>query len=204
MSLVIPATFAQVVMNFSHPSTPRQMSVTFGVEYDPLGPDAGVQIADRAAQAWVDSTLRDRTDSSITLASIDVTIGPTPDPIIFSKAYGTAGNTAFETPPLNTALLVRKNSAVGGRANRGRFYWPGLLAETDVNEVGIINPASVTAIQTDFNAFFTELAAAAEPGQASLAMVVLHDEDSPATVPTPVTSLSVDGLAATQRRRMRG
>lgn len=204
MALVIPNDYQLIVLNFQHPSTPRTMSVTFG-GHRPADPDPNPEfIANRVAGAFTDSTLQARMDASITLTTIDVTVGPTPDPVIFSKSFGLVGGTAFETPPLNTALLVKKNSAVGGRANRGRFYWPGLIAETDISEVGIIGGASVAAIQTDFDAFLDALGDLDDGDELGIEMVILHDSESPAVTPTPVTSLTVDALAATQRRRMRG
>lgn len=204
MPLVIPNNHAQVVLNFAHPSTPREMSVTFGVGYepDPFDPE---KIVNRVAGCFTDSTLQARMDASVTLTTIGVTCGQVgDDPVIFEKAFNLQGGTAFETPPLNTALLVKKNSALGGRANRGRFYWPGLLAETDVNEVGIIGGAQVIAIQADFDAFYDALDAIPDGDEEQLVMVILHDSTSPATTPTIVSSLTVDGTAATQRRRMRG
>lgn len=204
MPLVLPDGFAHVVMNFRHPSTPREMSVTFGADLEATGINPE-DVANRVAAAFTLSTLQARMDNSITLTTIAVTMGvPAGDPLIFEKAFNLQGGTAFETPPLNTALLVRKNSLLGGRANRGRFYWPGMLAEADVNEVGIITAASVNAMQVDFDAFKLALENAADPDEALVSMTILHDVTSPTTTPTEVSSLTVDGLASTQRRRMRG
>lgn len=204
MALEIPEFHQQIVLNFAHPLTPRRMSVTFG-GFRPADPDPNPEfIANRVAGSFTDSTLQARMDASITLTTIEVVVGPTPNPVIFEKAFNLQGGTAFDTPPLNTALLVKKNSALGGRANRGRFYWPGFLSESDISEVGVIQAASVTAIQADMTAFFDGLGDLDAGDELGVEMVILHDSSSPASSPTLVTSLTVDTTAATQRRRMRG
>lgn len=204
MALVIPANFAEVTFEFQHEAAQRPWAITYGIDMG-NAPDDPQVCALHQIEAWEDSTLKDRHDASITLASVTVRAGAGAGPgPIHEEPYGVAGGLPMSTPPSNLALLVKKISASGGRYNRGRNYWPGFLSEGDLDEVGLVGSAARAAIQTDMTAFLTALAAPA--GDASVngtAMYILHDETSPVTTPTAVTSYIVDAVAATQRRRMR-
>jgi hypothetical protein len=96
----------------------------------------------------------------------------------------------------NTAYLVHKNTAFGGRTGRGRCYIPGVV-EASVGPDGDLLDATQTAITTDFQAWRTEIIAL------DLVPVVLHGPGHGALAPRPITSFACDGFAATQRRRMR-
>jgi hypothetical protein len=102
-----------------------------------------------------------------------------------------AGDSAAAPP--NVSVLVRKNTALGGRKGRGRMYIPG-VAEADSDGAGVMSSVRQAAWQAQADTF---LVAAALGG---LAGVVLHED---ATTPTPIISLAVDGRVATQRRRLR-
>lgn len=94
-------------------------------------------------------------------------------------------------PPSNCSLLFSKRSGVAGRQNRGRMYMPPcLLAESNINQDGSF---PLTNLQTSADAFL-------ENFSPDLPMVILH---TGAQAPTPVTSLVVRSVLATQRRRMR-
>lgn len=95
----------------------------------------------------------------------------------------------------HTTLLVRKGTGLIGRPFRGRMYPPGLVYEATYNEGGVMSGASRDDYQTAFDAWLDEL----QTGMATN-MVLLHSAEIAAT---PVTSLTVDAVAATQRRRLR-
>lgn len=106
---------------------------------------------------------------------------------------GTATNL---TPVMNTAVLVRKNTALGGRRNRGRLYHPPILVnEANVNTLGVLSAAARDNIQAGFNIFLDAI-------DTALYKVNLYHQSPPFT-PTPVNSFSVQQLLATQRRRLR-
>jgi hypothetical protein len=95
----------------------------------------------------------------------------------------------------STSLLVKKVTELAGRANRGRFYFPGLLDDADVEDDGTVNPSTVTAFQGVMDNFVGDLAIAGLP------MAILHRDG--AATPTIVTGLQVESQVATQRRRNR-
>lgn len=94
----------------------------------------------------------------------------------------------------NVALLVRKLTGSRGRKNRGRNYFPGMIYESDVDGAGVINPVQVGGFQGFFDNWYSALVALEfEP-------YILHNDETP---PTPVLQFEVDGVVATQRRRLR-
>lgn len=111
----------------------------------------------------------------------------------FVDVAGTATTTAL--PPNCTALFT-KVTALGGRRNRGRFFLPIYTpGELSVDAAGVINPATVSAVNTLYNNFRIGLEAA------NYALVLYH-QTAPFT-PTPVTVWSMQSRIATQRRRLR-
>lgn len=100
----------------------------------------------------------------------------------------------FASVPPAVCMLIRKKTLVGGRPNRGRFYWPG-LAEQNVNSDGFIEPVTLAAYRTAVNTFYSRLVAE------GIQPRVLHT--SPAVAPTTVVSFELDAQVATQRKRQR-
>jgi hypothetical protein len=93
---------------------------------------------------------------------------------------------------------VHKRTALGGRKGRGRLFIPWAVADSNVDEAGIIVPATVVTMQTAVTSFLNGIITE------GMNMVLLHSPDkSGVTVPpTTVSSLVVDGMIATQRRRL--
>jgi hypothetical protein len=86
---------------------------------------------------------------------------------------------------------------MGGRAGRGRFYWPG-IQESAVTAAGVIGGTTVAAWNSAFIQFEIRLL------DDDLIPVLLHAEETTLiTDPLVITSFSVDGKVATQRRRLR-
>lgn len=106
---------------------------------------------------------------------------------------------SVERPPANCALLVQKRTALAGRTNRGRMFIPGVVTETTVQESGVIDNATVVALQAVAVAFLADIAAT------SRSMVILHSEETGPVLPVApvVTQLVVQNILGTQRRRMR-
>jgi hypothetical protein len=118
---------------------------------------------------------------------------------------GTYAGTTAILPP-NSAYLVRKKTLFAGKRNRGRWYVPG-VQDADVNEVGVLLAARITAWQSALNGLFTDLA--------TFTPVIIHSvlceagdashtgphSDTPLP-PTPITNFEIDNIIATQRRRL--
>lgn len=118
-------------------------------------------------------------------------------------AVGANGDESIAGPPPNSTLLVTYRSTTKGRRGRGRGYWPGFIAETNVDERGIITEARVLALQTAFDAFLEGVATDASVTQA------IAQSDNPGQTSEPlspwpaVAGWTVQSLMATQRRRLR-
>jgi len=110
-----------------------------------------------------------------------------------SSTTGTVNATAV-TPAV--CVLVQKKSGIAGRKFRGRMYLPpAFLPEANVDNAGIIDGATLTGIQGRATGYLDNLATDVS------AMYLLHRDLS---TPTGVTSLLVESMVGTQRRRQRG
>lgn len=191
--MVIPEGYAQVNFRFGGNAVPNGAEVTLGVQIADPPKSAGV-IATAATTHWVDNILPNQTDD-IELASVLVKLGPN-DTGPFAEVFsGEDGGSASTTWTPQVALLVKKETALGGRKNRGRFYVPG-YPESAVESDGFVSPGTVTGYQANFDAFLADMIAAGFPP------VVLHG-DGVGGLPTAITALRVDGRVGTQRRRQR-
>lgn len=117
-------------------------------------------------------------------------------PLLGQYDHEILGQLSVECIPLNSAVLVRKNTSMGGRKGRGRFYLPPChIAEVNIGATGNIQLTQLTALQTQVtNSFQALLASDCKP-------VVLHSDV--VTSPAPIISWTVQTQIATQRRRMR-
>jgi hypothetical protein len=106
------------------------------------------------------------------------------------------GATASATMVQNTAALFLKRTALPGRQGRGRMFWP-YMQDTDVDAVGGLTGAAVTRYQTMITAWRTAITSSSHFNEPML----LHTTSTPDA--TPITSITVSPLAATQRRRLR-
>lgn len=106
------------------------------------------------------------------------------------------GTNAGDGVIVNTCLLVRKNTGIGGRKNRGRCFVPAYAENNaDIDSAGNVTGSHILAMQDLWSAFHTALVGLDVPPW------LLHS--NPVDAPTLITSFSVQSLAATQRRRMR-
>lgn len=99
--------------------------------------------------------------------------------------------------PPNVTYLARKRTAEAGRANRGRWYLPG-VNEDVVDSGGFLTSAKVTQLNTALEAFRADM----------FQLVILHRDplvpnDYDFAPPTDITSLTAEPKVATQRRRLR-
>lgn len=105
------------------------------------------------------------------------------------------GTNTLMPPPPNTTLLLKKVTSSGGRKNRGRMYVaPANLGENKIDQLGAIDADVVTPIQEWWNNLLSDIEAD------GFTPVLFHSDT---TTPTTITSLSLESLVATQRRRMR-
>lgn len=188
----IPSGYSGITVPMVHDGLARQAVITFGVDHD-----AGLLSANDVANAVldaIDTTWQPAISSNVQIGPVKADYNSGGGPVPGFSDTSIRGLAAQNSVPSNCALLVRKASILSGRANRGRFYLPWSLEESDVSAIGIIDGSTVTDYQGLMDDFLTALSANDVP------MVVLH---SGAGTPAPVSALNVAGLVATQRRRLR-
>lgn len=143
----------------------------------------------------------------VTVTGAEVAVGQDGPPIRYFRNQPVApwvGDLTTEMLPQNCALLIDKNTTLGGRRNQGRMFMPGVCVEGSVSNVGVLTPAVVTAWQTRADDFIVDLASNVPSGGDPPGMFILHSSGiSAIPPPTEVTSLTVQSVISTQRRRMR-
>lgn len=115
-------------------------------------------------------------------------------PLVYEWAVPEAGSGSNATLTPQCSLLVTKRTNLGGRAGRGRMY-VGAPLEDYVNNVGVVDGTYLGNVQTALDTLISGTETIIG-GDAYL----LHSGPTPA--PTLITSLTVQPLLATQRRRM--
>lgn len=201
MTLVIPPGFAEASAQLRNSGDPQPWYVTFGIDVSDIGGQYGLAAA-HIYTVFQESWLSQMT-AATSLDNITLRIGQDGgEPLVVISPGGSTGVGSSAKLPQNCALLIRKTSARGGRSGKGRMFMPNVLPESAVDNVGVIENATVAAFQDVADQFFNDLAG--EGGAGPTPMVLLHNEGiSGSTVPTPVTAFQVDNVIATQRRRLR-
>lgn len=192
--MTIPVGFCQVNFIFTGASLPHGAQLTLGVDNSAVSADPAVIAADFEGY-WITSGLSANLSTGSDLTSILVKCGPDatgPSAVEPANIVGTGGTAGVP----NTAFLVQKQTALGGKAGRGRWYLPG-VPEASVSQGGALTGGIATAIQSDLDSF---QATYEGPGYIG---VVLHEPGSPLSTPTPITSFAISTTVATQRRRLR-
>jgi len=130
-----------------------------------------------------------------TYQGVDVTMMGDTGPIGGSWAASWQGATTIQGVPPNCCVLVQKRTARGGRKGRGRNFWPVIwVPEADVTALGELGDVMRGDLQNRFNVALTL------QNQTNFPAALLHSDG---TTPNQVNSLTVSGLLATQRRRLR-
>lgn len=198
MTLIIPEGYAQFTLQFDAPNLRTGGMVwTFGMG-EPLGafPTPLVVAAQNVADAY-ESEIAAGMDSNVTLTGVQCD-GAVESAFVSADVIGTNN---IDNPPPNVALLVRKITSIRGRRAQGRLFVYGMLLEGDVDERGRFGAANLAAVQDRFSDFLSTIVTAN-----SAPMVILQNSEgiSPPIDPPPeVTSLDVQELVASQRRRLR-
>lgn len=186
----IPVFSGQVNLQFVGDNLPTGAEVTFGVNAGSSTPQAIAAVVETVlGSADIMSLFSD--DQSI--ANIHVKVGPNETGAFADLPVDIPGEKTEACVSSAVSLLVKKNTAFGGREGSGRMFWPGLV-EPDIGSDGTIESSALTALQTAFESFRTGMSSAGH------ALRLLHNS---ATTPYLITSLAVDPVAATQRRRQR-
>lgn len=204
MTLVIPEGYVHVVESLTWQDDPEPMAVTYAVAIETATPPTDANACALELGTLFDTNIMPLLNQIITHVGTEIrwqNAAPPADPLVGFAASGVNGDaTDAGVVPQNTAFLMHKRSSFPGRSGRGRCYLPA-VAEADVNNVGVVRSAVVTAFNAAFEDWRTDIAASAS----FLFMAILHDSAGAAAAdaPRPVASINLDGVVATQRRRLR-
>jgi hypothetical protein len=203
MSVQIPAGYGAVGIELRGAGDPDSWYVTFGVDLRDAGGDIEGAL-NNIDFAW-ESNWMGNFNESTTFVATHISVGQDAnDPLIVTKNNGGTGSGNSAKLPQNCALLVSKNSGVGGRRNRGRFFVPAVLNEGGVSNVGVIDSTLLNGFQDVCDEFWSQLAEPTAVGATPTPMVILHNGSGVGVpAPTTVLSLTADPTISTQRRRLR-
>jgi hypothetical protein len=99
--------------------------------------------------------------------------------------------------PINTSILIKKNTGIVGKRYRGRFMLPNMwVPESDISQAGIIGSTGIAAVQTLWNSTMSDMLASDSD------FVLGHSTSE--VLPTPFTTVTVQPKIGTMRRRIRG
>lgn len=189
--MIIPAGFGQLTYVFSGPSLPFGAVSTIGVDLQGY-PGIDAEAADDAYLAFQNSLLQSMS-STVRLARVELKRGPNATgPTTISGGESVGAQSGAVSPP-GVALLVHKNTAIGGRQGRGRMFLPGVV-EAAVNEAGQLADLFRIDLQGNANEY------AGAMNAANLPLQLLHGD---AMAPTDIINMTADTRVATQRQRLR-
>lgn len=192
--MLIPTGFAQVNITYEVGTWPYRPQNVFGVKTTEFV-GTTTEFAEAIYDIWVaEMCAYMTTDVDILQARVKYgpnATGPTED----WNGAASGDETGPTTQPAE-CMLIRKNTSLGGRQGRGRFYLPGMRS-TFLTPSGLWDSSLVTSQQTEVNQWLAAMIAADIPP------VLLHGVGTSDTTPEDIVSLTVDSRVATQRRRNR-
>lgn len=200
MAQRIPLGHARYQHRFSLAGDAEPMFITAGISPDgtALDPNAVVQVLHGAMQTV--HAGRGSSFYTLTQTDLQLVVAEGEPPAVYSYAANTVGGNAGDAFPSNTAFLIKKRSAKGGRRNQGRWFYPG-VNEGNVDSLGQV----AAAVVTSWNSLLAQYLLSVQGAAGVADMVIFHElQVSPLLdAPTAITSLKVDGRVATQRQRLR-
>ncbi len=212
MATVIPPDFAEVSFRHQFVDGGTIAICTMGMDLRGGEPSAAADLL-RVTDAWATHHIA-LLSNAVTYLGTQSRVGvANGDPVVIEVAKLQAGGNVNSMLTRNTAALVKKTTARGGRRGRGRYFLPAVLQEAAVDQAGNLTVAMRNLIQTAATDLYGALKLIAG------GPVLLHDDQvivgySSTTgkpvygtivpgPPDPITALTADTRAATQRRRMR-
>lgn len=191
---VIPAGYAQCNVRFTGTPVPNGAEITFGVAIGDK--NTAEEVFTGVSAALTSSGFLAPFTSNMTATSVLVKLGPNLDGPMQEFPIHIEGLATTEGLSPNTACLVRKGGALGGRMNQGRLFIPGVPEGAATND-GKLSSGFLSAAQTGMTALRDDLL------ENGVEMVILHSEGGTSRPPVSVLTLTVQSVVATQRRRLR-
>jgi hypothetical protein len=200
MALILPLGYAQVIHSLRLTGDPEPMIVTYGIELSDQGNEPAVIAANLGGSFG--TNLMPALSNQLNHFLTTVRMGTVAN-VAGATGVAPANNFGSEVGnlvPQNSAFLVKKVTNGAGKRNQGRMYFPG-VPEAAVSNIGVLPDSGVrTNLRNAIVAWLLSIQGGVDADN----MVVLHSEGLSATPPpTVVTSLILDDVIATQRRRLR-
>jgi hypothetical protein len=202
MSIVIPPDFVGVQVLLRHVSATHQGEITYGLDITSFT-GTMAELADTQTTAYSDN-FGTYTDIGVQIGPTLISVGAASPPYLRVDGTETlGGDVEGETMPSNVAALMRKRSLQAGRGGRGRNYLPWILRDNQVDDVGNVEATALSNLQDAADGWY-EAAGQVGGTDGATPIVILHDSGASTAADDPafVTSLSIDALVATQRRRL--
>ena len=198
MGVVIPVGYGQMSMVFTCSGAPQPVMWTHGFRDDnPIPSPVTAAATWRAALTAAGRPYAAGNFSTgYIMVAVKATIMTATGPIIGEDPVNVAGTLAAGECPVNTAVLMQKATARGGRRGRGRAYLPPCnVSEVNIGPSGTIANAQLVALQALFTAAYVSIDATDYPPY------LLHDFSE--VPPDHVDAWTLQARVATQRTRMR-
>ena len=193
--MLIPTGYAQVNYFLPTVNWPNVPQVTCGVDVS-----SWIGTIDEAAEACYTAfaeNILDLLTSNTTLSKVRIKYGPNATGPFVEFAGSAEGSSPDTTEPPAIAILVKKNTALGGRQGQGRMFLPG-YATAGVDPAGGLATGVAASTTAAFEAW------RADHETLLLPLVLLHGVGTSDTTPEPITSFAAQQQVGTQRRRNRG
>lgn len=197
MTAIIPPLFSLWTGTLTCAAIPRPLQMTLGIQ-----PTIGLTAAQQ--NTAVQTALVGATGKPFSAANMDNQYTFVESKILYRNSFGVLvshidplaiiGTKVIDPLPVNTSVVIRKNTAFAGKQYRGRILCPPLyFTESDVDSGGLI--AAPATYQSIWTAAYNSLVSNGVPP------VLLHDD--PLIAPTNIVSLTVNQRIGTIGKRLR-
>ncbi len=140
----------------------------------------------------------------VSVTVIDLTVNQNPSQIVLF-APATVGTVGAANLPLEMSVTIRKLTALKGQHGRGRISFPAVPTSftTPAVDPNMLNAAGITAYSNIISNLTTTLIIGPHNWQPYVVMRALIPA-TPPTRGTPISSMLVDTVLGTARRRKEG
>lgn len=194
MPKVIPVGSGEATLRYHLTGDSEDYALVFGLDFSSPPTQSGLA----TLMAALANAINDQMSSSYSWVGWRFEYQGDPNVEIFEGSLAIAGARSGAVDKQNVAVLIRKNTAIGGRLGKGRMFISGVI-NGDATDAGVLTTTARNNWDTAAAAF---LALVDDDPQ----LVLFHDVDSSNPFfgeGTPVTSLTTQSTLATQRRRLR-
>lgn len=203
----IQATLGLITQRLTHSLAPRQAELTFAFKCGALSAQAAID----AFQVGFNVRFTPQFDSNVTIEKPLINLGDgsnVPHQAVASLAAVVGGN-AVVSPPPQVCYIAAKHTALGGRRNRGRTYFPWLSSVNEIAESGLLSAAFIAGFQprlTNALLDWTATGITMVIANKTLAVDPISGKSFVTHIATgpDVTTWLAEPLVGTQRRRLRG